>query len=117
MCDALLADLGERGLDFDQPMLAVVDGSKALRGPCEGTAVSAVWCNLVNSISAGTCAGILPTTVQPTGTASWPWPATSPIRLRSRKLWNESCGYSWRGTRVRLAAWKKGWTKRRPYTG
>lgn len=31
VCDALLADLSERGLDFQQPMLAVVDGSKALR--------------------------------------------------------------------------------------
>ena len=31
VCDALLADLSERGLNFQQPMLAVVDGSKALR--------------------------------------------------------------------------------------
>ncbi len=31
VCDALLADLSERGLDFQQPTLAVVDGSKALR--------------------------------------------------------------------------------------
>ena len=31
VCDALLADLSERGLDFLQPMLAVIDGSKALR--------------------------------------------------------------------------------------
>ena len=31
VCDALLVDLSERGLDFQQPMLAVVDGSKALR--------------------------------------------------------------------------------------
>jgi transposase-like protein len=31
VCDGLLADLSERGLDFQQPMLAVVDGSKALR--------------------------------------------------------------------------------------
>ncbi len=31
VCDALLAGLSERGLDFQQPMLAVVDGSKALR--------------------------------------------------------------------------------------
>ncbi len=31
VCNALLADLSERGLDFQQPMLAVVDGSKALR--------------------------------------------------------------------------------------
>jgi transposase-like protein len=31
VCDALLADLSERGLDFQDPMLAVIDGSKALR--------------------------------------------------------------------------------------
>ncbi len=31
VCEALLADLSKRGLDFDQPMLAMVDGSKALR--------------------------------------------------------------------------------------
>jgi putative transposase len=30
--DALLADLSERGLDFQQPMLAVIDGSKPLIG-------------------------------------------------------------------------------------
>jgi transposase-like protein len=30
VCDALLTDLSERGLDFQQPMLVVVDGSKAL---------------------------------------------------------------------------------------
>ena len=31
VCDALLADLAKRGLSFDQPMLAVIDDSKALR--------------------------------------------------------------------------------------
>jgi len=31
VCDALPADLAGRGLDFQQPMLAVIDGSKALR--------------------------------------------------------------------------------------
>jgi len=31
VCDALLADLAGRGLDFQQSMLAVIDGSKALR--------------------------------------------------------------------------------------
>jgi len=31
VCNALLAELSERGLDFQQPMLAVVDGSRALR--------------------------------------------------------------------------------------
>lgn len=31
VCDALLANLAERGLDFGQAMLAVIDGSKALR--------------------------------------------------------------------------------------
>ena len=29
--EALLADLSKRGLDFDQPMLAVIDGNRALR--------------------------------------------------------------------------------------
>lgn len=32
VCDALLVNLAERGLDFEQSMLAVIDGSKALRG-------------------------------------------------------------------------------------
>jgi putative transposase len=32
VCEALLADLAQRGLDFEQSMLAVIDGSKALRG-------------------------------------------------------------------------------------
>ena len=31
VCEALLADLVKRGLDFGKPMLAVLDGSKALR--------------------------------------------------------------------------------------
>ncbi|MCX6634076.1 MAG: transposase, partial [Acidobacteria bacterium] len=31
VCEALLADLSKRGLDFDQPMLAVIDGNRALR--------------------------------------------------------------------------------------
>lgn len=31
VCEALLADLANRGLDFGQPMLAVLDGGKALR--------------------------------------------------------------------------------------
>ncbi len=31
VCEALLADLANRGLDFEQRMLAVLDGSKALR--------------------------------------------------------------------------------------
>ncbi len=31
-CEALLANLAHRGLDFQQPMLVVIDGSKALRG-------------------------------------------------------------------------------------
>ncbi len=31
VCEALLADLSKRGLDFDRPMLAVIDGSRALR--------------------------------------------------------------------------------------
>jgi putative transposase len=32
VCEALLADLAQRGLDFEQSMLAVIDRSKALRG-------------------------------------------------------------------------------------
>lgn len=31
VCEALLGNLAERGLDFQQPMLAVIDGGKALR--------------------------------------------------------------------------------------
>jgi len=31
VCDALLANLTERGLDLQQPMLAVFDGSRSLR--------------------------------------------------------------------------------------
>ena len=31
VCEALLADLSKRGPDFDQPMLAVIDGNRALR--------------------------------------------------------------------------------------
>ena len=29
-CEAVLADLSKRGLDFDLPMLAVIDGNRAL---------------------------------------------------------------------------------------
>lgn len=32
VCEALLADLAQRGLNFQQPMLVVIDGGKALRG-------------------------------------------------------------------------------------
>ena len=57
---ALLADLVDRGLDVEQGMLFVIDGSKGSGKPSAGCSATTCRCSAVHSTSNATCLTISP---------------------------------------------------------
>jgi transposase-like protein len=90
---SLLSDLVDRGLDVEQGLLFVIDGSKALRKPYGGCSATTFPCSAALSTRNATCL-----TISPSATAGRSRRACDGRGRRPTMMSRSSCSTRWRSS-------------------